>query len=164
MIAKCRKRLAASQKSEKMAAGSRQSQSRNVNEVEQLDESDGSDTESVAIDNIFIGSLGSDKDSWQTAIRIGNKLVNCKVDTGAEVNVMPQRVYKQLRDKPSLIPTKTILKTVAGQIKPLGVIETSVQFRKKKISAKFFVVDDNTQILCGLQTSVELGLVKKLFQ
>lgn len=168
MIAKCRKRLAANNDVNMNRASTnhdnRRSEHRHVHDVEQLTDSDESDNESVAVDNIFIGSLGSDKNSWQTAIRIGKKLVNCKIDTGAEVNIMPQRVYNQLREKPSLTSSKTILRTVAGQIKPLGVIETTIQFKKKTSVAKFFVVDDSTQTLCGLQTSVELGLVRKLFQ
>lgn len=168
MIGKCRKRLAANnggnQNPTVNKRGSREPKSRSVHEVEQLTESDDSDNESVAVDNIFVGSLGNDKNSWQTAIRIGNKLVNCKIDTGAEVNVMPQRIYNQLREKPKLRATKTILRTVAGQFSPLGVIEAPIQFKKRRSVAKFFVVDDTTQTLCGLQTSVELGLVQKLFQ
>lgn len=169
MIAKCRKRSATNRNARQAHATSRRDtdrpQQRNVHDVEQAADTEESDAESVAIDNIFVGSLSSeDKNSWQTAIRIGNRLVNCKIDTGAEVNVMPQRVYNQLRDKPSLTSTKTVLRTVAGQIKPLGVIEASIQFKSRKSVAKFFVVDDSTQTLCGLQTSVEMGLVKKLFQ
>ena len=171
MIAKCRKRIAANRGVNQNPANANAKRStgrpvqRNIHDVEQITDTDESDTESVAVDNIFVGSLSSgDKDSWQTAIRIGDKLVNCKIDTGAEVNIMPQRVYKQLRDKPSLISTKKILRTVAGQIKPLGVIQASVQFKQKRSVAKFFVVDDSTPTLCGLRTSVELGLVRKLFQ
>ena len=170
-IAKCRKRIAANRGVNQNPANANAKRStgrpvqRNIHDVEQITDTDESDTESVAVDNIFVGSLSSgDKDSWQTAIRIGDKLVNCKIDAGAEVNIMPQRVYKQLRDKPSLISTKKILRTVAGQIKPLGVIQASVQFKQKRSVAKFFVVDDSTPTLCGLQTSVELGLFRKLYQ
>ena len=173
MIAKCRKRIAAKRTESQNPNNNNVNgnkatgrfEKRSIHDVQQITDTDESDTESVAIDNIFVGSLSSgDKDSWQTAIKIGNKLVNCKIDTGAEVNVMPQRVYNQLRVKPSLNSTKTVLRTVAGQIKPLGVIEASVQFKKRSSVAKFFVVEDSTPTLCGLQTSVELGLVKKLFQ
>lgn len=169
MIAKCRKRAAANQgASQTLNSRDRpkdRTERRTVHEVQQLEDDGESDTESVAIDNVFVGSLNStDKSSWQTAIRIGNRLVNCKIDTGAEVNVMPQRVYRQLRVKPSLSASKTILRTVAGQVKPLGVISVPVQFNEKRSTARFFVVDDNTPTLCGLQTSVELGLVQKLFQ
>ena len=134
-------------------------------EVEQLNNVDDCDAESVAVDSVFVGNIsGKDNNSWQTAIRIGNKLVNCKIDTGAEVNAMPERVYLQLRDKPKLVATRTVLRTIAGQIKPIGVIETSAQFKEKRSVAKFFIVNDNSPTLCGLQTSVELGLVQKLFQ
>jgi hypothetical protein len=167
MIAKCRKRLVANRGTNRNSSDPKrrnnQPGQRNIHDVEQLEDGDTSDAESVAVDNVFVGSLGGDKDCWQTAIRIGNRLVNCKVDTGAEVNVMPQRVYNQLREKPSLKLTRTVLRTVAGQVKPVGVINTKIQFKNKTSSAKFFVVDDITQTLCGLQTSVELGLVKKLF-
>lgn len=168
MIAKCRKRQAAGGANQRPASthhNTTRSGHKNVHDIEQVDDPDESDTDSVAVDNIFIGSLScEDKESWQTAIRICNKLVNCKIDTGAEVNVMPQRVYNQLRNKPNLSATRTTLRTVAGQIKPLGVMEAAIQYKKKTSVAKFFIVDDSTPTLCGLQTSVDLGLVKKLFQ
>jgi hypothetical protein len=169
MIAKCRKRTAASRGANPSLAPpqhrKRGAEQRNIHGVEQLSDSEESETESVVVDSVFIGSLTSGaKDSWQTAIRIGQRMVNCKIDTGAEVNVMPQRVYNQLRVKPRLVPTKVVLRTVAGQIKPLGLIEVSVQFKRKSSTAKFYVVEDSTPTLCGLQTSVELGLVRKLFQ
>lgn len=172
MIGKCRKRLASNDSLQHNSAKARRdkptgrSQQRQIHDVHVEQDTDESDTDSVAVDSIFIGSLNKatcDKDSWQTAIRIGNKLVNCKIDTGAEVNVMPQRVYHQLREKPSLLSTSTILRTVGGQFRPLGVIDAIVQYKQRKSVAKFFVVDDTTQTLCGLKTSVELGLVQKLF-
>ena len=170
MIAKCRKRLSANGGTNQNASTNSQTRrpesSARIHEVAQAaTDTDDSDNESVAIDSIFIGSLSSEeKNCWQTSIRIGNKLVNCKIDTGAEVNVMPERVYRQLRDKPKLTSTKTILRTVAGEIKPLGVINASIQYKTKRSVGRFFVVDDSTQTPCGLHTSVELGLVKKLFQ
>ena len=148
MIAKCRKRLAANQETQNPSnkkRGTRRPDSKQVHEVEESSDTDLSDAESIPVDSAFVGSLGSDKDSWQTAIRIGNRLVNCKVDTGAEVNVMPRRVYNQLRDKPSLSSTRTVLRTVAGQVKPLGVLEASIQFKEKKSVAKFFVIEDSTK-------------------
>lgn len=175
MIAKCKKRLSA--EDHQYASSSQNGYPRNnsnrsgqrfnkrVHGVEPVEDADGSDAESVAVDSVFVGNInGDNKDSWQTAIRIGNKMVNCKIDTGAEVNVMPERVYLQLREKPRLAATKTVLRTVAGQVKPIGVIETSAQFKEKRSVAKFFIVSDNSPTLCGLQTSVELGLVRKLFQ
>lgn len=159
MIAKCRKRQA-----QNGTKGPTQNQKK-VNEIEQVSDAESSDDEEPVIDSVFIGSTGKGEQdkSWQTAIRISNKKVNCKIDTGAEVNVMPHRVFKQLSDKPRLSPTRTVLHTVAGQVKPLGVIQVPVQHKNHKVTAKFYVVEDRTSTLCGLQTSVELGLVQKLF-
>lgn len=160
MIRKCRKRQNSNRYTEQ-----RPEKRKTVHEIESLSEYDDSDNE-VAIDKVFVASLDYDdkENSWQTPIRIAGKLVNCKIDTGAEVNVMPRRVFKQLRDKPSLKTTATVLHTVAGQTKPLGVITVPVQHKEKKTSATFYVIEDSTKTLCGLQTSVELGLVQKLFQ
>lgn len=159
MIAKCRKRT--QETKESFGKGDRR---RKVNAIAEESDSDDSDGE-AAIDNVFIASLDSSSDerSWQTAIRIADKKVNCKVDTGAEVNVLPKRIFNQLGDKPRLRSTKTVLHTVAGQIKPLGTLQVPVQHKKKRIMATFYVVEDSTTTLCGLQTSVELGLVQKLF-
>lgn len=160
MIRKCRKRASTNGNQPQNVV-----KRKKVNVVEEESDPDDSDSE-AAIDSVFIASLdtGTDDRSWQTAIRIAGKKVNCKIDTGAEVNVMPKRIYNQLSVKPNLKSTRTILHTVAGQVKPLGVLQVPVQHKRKKAEATFFVVDDSTTTLCGLRTSVELGLVQKLFQ
>lgn len=159
MIGKCRKRT-----SNSGGQPPKDDRRKKINAV--AEESDYDSDSDAAIDRVFIASLdsGTDDRSWNTAIRIAGRKVNCKIDTGAEVNVMPNRVYNQLRTKPKLMTTRTTLHTVAGQVKPIGTLRVPVQYKEKKVEATFFVVEDTTNTLCGLQTSVELGLVQKLFQ
>lgn len=146
MIAKCRKRQNADHNHDLPPR-----RHKIVHEIENSYDTDESDNE-VAIDKVFVASLDRDdkNSSWQTPIRIAGRLVNCKIDTGAEVNVMPQRVYKQLKDKPTLRTTSTVLHTVAGQTKPLGVIKVPVQCKTKEVLATFYVIDASTNTLCGL--------------
>lgn len=159
MIGKCRKRASNSR-----GQPPKDDRQKRINAV--AGESDSDSDSDAAIDKVFIASLDSRTDdrSWNTAIKIAGKKVICKIDTGAEVNVMPKRIYNQLSKKLKLKTTRTTLHTVAGQVKPIGTLQVPVQYKEKKAEATFFVVEDSTNTLCGLQTSVELGLVQKLFQ
>jgi len=91
MIAKCRKRLAANHGTNQNPTQAKRGSTQLS--ISTQSDTDVSDSESVAVDDVFISSLGSDKYCWRTAIRIGNKLVNCKIDIGAGANIMPRRVY-----------------------------------------------------------------------
>jgi len=47
--------------------------------------------------------------SWWINVLMNGKTVQCKLDTGAEANVLPLVIYKQLRSKPMLMKSNTVL-------------------------------------------------------
>lgn len=159
MIAKCRKRLAEEQK--QLAKPSKKS----VAELEcASDDNYEQEEEEQVIYTVCVDNVDNEKnDAWTTPIKIAGSAVSCKIDTGAEVNVMPERVYNKLRIKPRLTATNVVLQTVNGRTKPIGKINAAVQFKDKRTSADFFIMPTSSPTLCGLQTSVALGLVAKLF-
>lgn len=157
MIAKCRKRLAEEQKQPVKPLR------KSVAEVECSADENEQEEEEV-IYTVCVDNIDSKKDdSWTTPIKISGSTVSCKIDTGADVNVLPERVYNKLRIKPRLTSTNVVLQTVNGRTKPLGKINAAVQFKDRKINADFFIMPTASPTLCGHQTSVALGLVAKLF-
>ena len=49
---------------------------------------------------------GSKSDIWSMSLRTNGMMVNFKLDTGAQVNVLPRSVYCRLTARPVLEPAK----------------------------------------------------------
>ena len=82
-------------------------------------------------------------------LKINNKKVKVKLDTGAEVNVMLMRVFKQIEDgHVKMKRTKTKLCGYGGTSIPVkGKIKVMCEFRDAKQKSEFYVakIDSNTQ-------------------
>ena len=56
-------------------------------------------------DYAFFGAIGTvrNEDIWSVDLTLNNSLVHFKIDTGADVTVIPESVYKKLKPTPTLI-------------------------------------------------------------
>jgi len=62
-------------------------------------------------DYAFLRAIGTERneDLWSVDLILNNPLVRFKIDTGADVTVIPESVYKKLKPTPALLQsTKTI--------------------------------------------------------
>nr|XP_054752823.1 uncharacterized protein LOC129258608 [Lytechinus pictus] len=98
-------------------------------------------------------------------------VLKVKVDTGAQGNLLPLRLYKLMytdrvgkdgRPLPGMLKkTRTIVTGYGQKVIPLFGIHTITCMRgNKKIDARFYVVDVDGPALGGLPLSLKLGLVK----
>ena len=91
-------------------------------------------------------------------------LNQCKIDTGADGNLLPIIVYKCLGGNVGEL-AKSIDKFVRlvaynkTEIKQYGVCHIMVQFKTKQLEAKFFVVDQTTMLIGQLSDSIRLCLI-----
>lgn len=100
---------------------------------------------------------------WWEVIRINDTPINCKLDSGAEVNVMSFKTYKTLHHRPPLENTTIKLKGYATQaIKTLGKIQTQVDSKHASITTDFYVAEDSATTLLGLPTCQSLNLMKRV--
>ena len=83
--------------------------------------------------------------------------VKVKLDTGAEVNVMLMRVFKQIEDGHVKIEnTKTKLCGYGGtNISVEGKIKVMCEFRDAKQKLEFYVVKTDSKTVLSLQTCRE---------
>ena len=90
-------------------------------------------------------------------LKINNKKVKVKLDTGAEVNVMLMRVFKQMEDGHVKIErTKTKLCGYGGTNIPVeGKIKVMCEFRDAKQKLEFYVVKTDSKTVLSLQTCRE---------
>ena len=118
--------------------------------------------------NLFLGSLEigaiSKEERWHENVDICGLIVNAKLDTGAEGNVVPLSVYIKMIQAPTLQKTNTILRAYGDtDIKPLGVVSLPCKTSKGVQSEQVFYVTSSGKPILGQDAVTELGLVKRLY-
>ena len=84
-------------------------------------------------------------------IKIGKTNFRTLVDSGAEVSLMHQRVFQNLKDKPKLIRKKVYLQSVNGNsLTVVGCTDINFEMRGLKMTQKFYIVKDlNRNFILG---------------
>ena len=103
--------------------------------------------------------------AWFTDVLInGNRdKLTVKLDTGAEVSVLPLHLYNKLQVKPVLKPTAMKLSAYGGTpIDPNGTCKLTCTSNSKVCDVTFYVAPVNAQPILGLNDCVKLDLVKRV--
>ncbi|XP_013408762.1 uncharacterized protein K02A2.6-like [Lingula anatina] len=127
------------------------------------------DTEVVGSDEgerLFVGSLTSSNCSTQYSetLYINKKPVTFKLDTGADVNVLPWGTYKQVCQTPLRV-TKAVLTAFGNAtIKPVGQAQLSVSTKPSLMPqpATFYVTEGDYSAILGRQLCASLGLIQRV--
>ena len=111
-----------------------------------------------------IGSLSAMKSSkWEAIIQTNNTLVTYKLDTGAEINVLPKTVYMEMQDKPKLLPTAVTLTAYNDTSIPvIGKCIARIKIENKVTPVLFIVADVESSAILGQNTCDKLQLIKRL--
>ncbi|CAC5418952.1 unnamed protein product [Mytilus coruscus] len=110
-------------------------------------------------ENYFVGAVNRKMEIKENAcfssFKLQGKTVQFKIDTGAQVNILPLSIYKKL-SKVKLSKTFTSLTSYSGdKLKVVG--KCSLHLKDK--NCEFFVTDTNQSLLLGFKASNELGLI-----
>lgn len=91
------------------------------------------------------------RDSWSENIRIQNNIFKFKLDTGAEVNVLPLEYFKKLKSV-NIGKNEKIIEAYGGtKINTVGSVDLTCRCRNEISKQKFIIVDsDNTIPILGL--------------
>lgn len=102
---------------------------------------------------------------WTVNLDVNGNSVNFKLDTGAEIDVLPKATYNRLYQRPKLSPTSISLTAYNGtNISVLGKCTASIKYKKVTTSIKFIVADTISQPVLGATTCEKLNLIKRIFQ
>ena len=120
--------------------------------------------------DFVIEEIGSNIEKKATEVfrilKINNKKVKVKLDTGAEVNVMPLRVFEQITSKDvTMKTTATKLCEYGGANLPIvGKIDVKCEFHDAEEQAEFFIVKNDSKTLLSLRTCKSLGIIQMLHE
>lgn len=111
-----------------------------------------------SIDNIMKRSK-----AWFENIKIQSENIQFKLDTGADVNILPLRYLKKLKN---VIVEESSEKLAAynwTKIESIGEVDVICSVRNEKSRVRFIVVvDDRFSPILGRESCVDLGLVKRI--
>lgn len=92
-------------------------------QVREVNKESSSDSESVYCGEAK--SVNGVKSEWYEDIIIEDSRVKCKLDTGADVSIMPVNLFNKINENLNLrlLPTNIKLESFEGnQVKPVGMI------------------------------------------
>ncbi|XP_008189195.1 uncharacterized protein K02A2.6-like, partial [Acyrthosiphon pisum] len=118
---------------------------------------------------LFLGSINVDsivERGWFINCMIENQEIHFKIDSGAQVNVLPNHVYMKCDNRQMIEKIKINLSNYNGSyIKVLGKCKLKCHFENGMVEyIDFIVVDEQSQPIIGFETMIKLNLVKKLYK
>lgn len=135
---------------------------RNVNEVCNDDNfSETSGDGPFALDSVKC-QVNSVDTEWRETVIINNKEVSLKIDTGAEVNVLPFKVFNDVKINETIDFTKRKLTSYTGHnLKVVGVSKLKCNVKNKSENLEFYIVDQESSALLGIEACEQLGFVNR---
>ena len=142
-----------------------------VETVQHDEHSDSSDNEYYYDDDgVYFGTVVTlqanevtSKSEWMMTIKINNVKVNFKIDTGAQLNLLPIRYYNEMNKKTKTKKTKiTLYAYNKRKIPSHGEISADLKYKKTEMKTKFLLVDDERQPIIGLETAEAVGFVGRV--
>lgn len=131
-----------------------------------------SDSNSCNNDNneFYVGSLEKRIDHaesdvefmspWLEKIQIGKHSVAFKIDTGAEIDVLPLNIFKRFCPGIELRHTNVTLRAFGGtKIMPVGMCYLFCQYKNMTLNVMIAVVDIDITPILGLSTSARFNIV-----
>ncbi|XP_031332624.1 uncharacterized protein LOC116162964 [Photinus pyralis] len=135
---------------------------RNIKNVQQNVNSDSEDSCSSLFVN-HVNFLGSSKDLWDEIVEIEDTKFKVKLDTGADVSVIPRKIFDKIDKQFKVRKSNYIIKEFEGtQAKSIGTVNLFCKYKNKNVYEDFVIIEGVNKILLGGQACVDLGLLKRI--
>ena len=111
-------------------------------------------------DTLFLDTIDTgQKNMWTATIQVEGKDVCFKLDTGAEVTVVGEKVLHSLDSKKLQTPTKRLCGPDQTRLEVLGEIPVTLVYKNRSCSQQIFIVENLQQNLLGLPAIKSLSLL-----
>lgn len=116
------------------------------------------------INSLCVVDSIKNKNAWYKTLLVEGKEIKFKLDSGADVNVLPFRYLRNLNLPSKLKPCNTTLQSFGGfSIKPCGIIDVQIETDQKIDVVSFLIVkNENTVPILGLETCIKFNLLKRI--
>ncbi|KAL5517029.1 hypothetical protein EMCRGX_G002494 [Ephydatia muelleri] len=122
---------------------------------------------SEALDAVYIRDLANHRagrnDSWLVSLQLNGQPVTFKLDTGADVTVIPMGVLRRQREKTKLYPAQKRLHGPNNQELPVrGCLKATLAYRNATVVEEVYVVPGLHTPLLGRPAIESLGLITRV--
>lgn len=106
----------------------------------------------------------SSNKGWRAKLKINYSFVSFKLDTGAQSNVLPLKIFNNLFNKSKpILKFDSKLTTYSGETLPvIGKCVLRVQYGDGFKVLEFHVVDINATPILGLQSCTDFNLIQRV--
>ena len=117
-----------------------------------------SEDEEFFMGSVHVEELQNDDNYWNINVKFQGVAVNCKIDTGADVTVVPEQVSTKIGCK--LMKTNAILSGPNRQkLDVCGMFKTNVCYKEKSTTQKVYAVRGLKRALLGRPAIEALNIV-----
>ncbi|XP_063901524.1 uncharacterized protein K02A2.6-like [Zophobas morio] len=119
---------------------------------------------SLQVLNLKIEGITAEENTWYEEVEIQGQKLNCKIDTGAQVSVLPYNDFKSLNTKKKLQPTNVTLVAYGNKnfkITPVGQVTLKLKVGNQIAEVNFVVVNPSSGAILGLQDCLKLQLISR---
>jgi hypothetical protein len=86
------------------------------------------------------------ENEWHEEMKVNGKMMQMKLDTGAQVNVLPRKIVEDVSENVHVRPTGLLLEAYGGtKVKPEGIATICCKYRGKDAHLDFVIVDCDSQ-------------------
>lgn len=148
-------------KEKKLDKNKRKPKIATVSEDEEEQESD--DELDVLNLRLHTIQLNGDQD-WTEDVIVGNRVINFKLDSGAQCNVIPKKLLGKIDSKLAKSTSRFLISYNNEKTAILGEIEEDCKVVATKQTGKlvFKIVDMNCKPILGKESCVKLNLIKRI--
>ncbi|XP_037046531.1 uncharacterized protein LOC119081601 [Bradysia coprophila] len=102
------------------------------------------------------------RSGWTELVRLSDRVVLIKFDTGSEVNIVPLRLLKKIDRNAVIHRTNVVLQAYNhGKIIPAGECYVVCTYGNKTTFERFIVINEDFSPILGLPTIEKWGLIKR---
>ena len=114
--------------------------------------------------SFFVGSISckDSNDAWTVPLTIQGKTIRFKIDTGADVSIIPKSVYQSLPRCPDLQPSATKLVSPGGKLLSLGEFTATTEVKGVAYRFRVVVIAGSTSCLLSRGAASEMMLVARV--
>ena len=117
-------------------------------------------------DSFFLGAVGdssiSDNNPWMVRLKLNNVHTRFKIDTGADVSVVPESLFKKLKGVTLQATSKKLHGAGGKRLTVKGKFTATLRHKKRRAAEEVYVISGLTNPLLGLPAIESLRLLSRI--